>query len=178
MPAIRPGERAGGEMTTSPPMEVAEGDRPSPRPMRRFGRFRLLAVGIALGLAAMIAISIWRLRSLDGIPDVGDPFDVNQAIRSVEVPDEENAYVLFGEATQELIPLPAAMAKVDFPAMTWSKSAQAVRDYLEQNRPAIETWRRGSERPEALYHQPGELRIDTILPAVQDMRILGRLGGL
>src|SRR5262249_4810124 len=79
---------------------------------------------------------------------------------------------------QQLVRLPTSLSKVDLASLTWSKSGQAVRDYLEQNRAAIETWRRGSGRSEALYHQPGELAIDTILPVVQDMGTLAQLGGL
>ena len=124
------------------------------------------------------AISVWRLRSLDGIPDVGDPFDVTAAMRPVEIPDEENAYVLYGEAHAQLTRLPPRWPRSISPRLTWSKSGQAVRDYLEQNRAAMETWRQGSERPDAIYHQPGEMTIDTLLPLVQDMRTLVHLGGL
>ena len=53
-----------------------------------------------------------------------------------------------------------------------------MRDYLEANRPALEAWRAGTERPDALYHQPGKMAFDTILPVVQDLRMLGRLAEL
>ena len=53
-----------------------------------------------------------------------------------------------------------------------------MRDYLEENQPALETWREGAERPDAMYHQPGEMAADTVLPVVQDLRTLGRLAGL
>ena len=55
---------------------------------------------------------------------------------------------------------------------------QKVRDYLETNRPALEKWREGTERPEALYHQPGEITVDTFLPMAQHLRTFGRLASL
>ncbi len=165
-------------MTTQSIAGIDEGAESSRRAKGRFGRFRLLAAGIATVLAAVLGITVSRLRSLDGIPDVGDPFDATRAMRPVEIPDDENAYVLYGEAHAQLTRLPPSLAKVDFVTLTWSKSGQAIRDYLEQNRAAMETWRQGSERSDAIYHQPGELTIDTLLPLVQHMRTLVHLGGL
>ena len=46
-------------------------------------------------------------------------------------------------------------------ASTWSSADEKVRDYLEKNRPALEMWREGTERPDAIYHQPGETTADT-----------------
>src|SRR5262249_5233308 len=57
------------------------------------GRVWLLAAGLALGLAATLGVSNGRLRSVTGIPDVGNPFDVAEARRPIDLPDEENAYV-------------------------------------------------------------------------------------
>ena len=55
---------------------------------------------------------------------------------------------------------------------------QKVRDYLETNRPALEKWREGTERPEALYHQSGEITVDTFLPMAQHLGTFGRLASL
>ena len=49
---------------------------------------------------------------------------------------------------------------------------------MAANRPALATWREGTERPDAMYHQPGQLAADTLLPVSQDIRTLGRLAGL
>ena len=49
----------------------------------------------ARGLLTTAGISIWRLRSLGDLPDVGDPFDVPLARRPIVVPDEDNAFVSF-----------------------------------------------------------------------------------
>lgn len=147
-------------------------------PRRRPGRFGLMAGTVVIGLVLLASAAIWRLRSVSGIPDVGDPFDVAAARRSIDLPDEDNAYALYAEARGKFTRVPASMAKVELAGLAWSKAGEAVRDYLEQNRAAMDLWRRGSERPDALYHQPGELEIDTLLPLVQDMGMLAVLGGL
>lgn len=144
---------------------------------RRPGRFRLVAAAVGLALAASLGSSAWRLRSVDGIPDVGDPFDVAAARRPIDLADEDNAYALYAESHARFVRRPKALGRVEFAELDWSKVGQAARDYLEQNRPALDLWRRGSERPDALYHQPGELRIDTLLPLVQEMRTLSGLAG-
>ena len=53
-----------------------------------------------------------------------------------------------------------------------------MHDFLEANRPALELWRRGTERPDAIYHQPGKIAADTALALVDDLRMLGRLAGV
>jgi hypothetical protein len=121
---------------------------------------------------------MWRVRSLDGLPDVGDPFDVAQALRPIEISDADNAYVAYSEAKRLLAKLPDAIRQADWVHVTWSAAGPDVRAYLEANRPALERWRAGTERPDALYHQPAELAFDTILPVVQDLRMLGWLAAL
>ncbi len=152
---------------------------PSISPGRR-GRGLLLTGAVAFGLAATMGVSIWRLRSVDGIPDVGDPFDVAAALQPIAIADDENAYILYAEAKAQFVRVPHAMSRLipTFKTLTWSTASPAIRDYLEQNRAAMEAWRRGSERTEAIYHQPGEIAMDTLLPLVQDMRTIVALGAL
>jgi len=148
-----------------------------------FGRFhvergRRLASGIAAASLAVMVIWFWGVRKLDGLPDVGDPFDVEEARRPIVMPDGDNAYVLYTEAKGKLTRLPATLSRVDFPELTWSRAGSEVRDFLEKNREAMELWRQGSERPDALYNQPGRLAVDTLLPVVQELRTLANLAGL
>lgn len=145
---------------------------------RRPGRFRIAAGAVVLVLLAMAALSAWRLRSVAGIPDVGDPFDVVAARRPIDLPDAENAYTFYERAHAALVRRPKELHLLDFGALEWSKAGPAVRDYLEKNRPALELFRTGCERPDAIYHQPGELRIDTVLPVVQELRTMTELAGL
>ena len=39
-------------------------------------RGQWLTAGIAVGLLVLVSIAIWRMWSVDELPDIGDPFDV------------------------------------------------------------------------------------------------------
>ena len=51
-------------------------DRSRRFPWLTGGMGRRLAIGVALGWIVLVGVTIWRMRSLDELPDVGDPFDV------------------------------------------------------------------------------------------------------
>ena len=53
------------------------------------------------------ALSIWWLTSLNGLPDIGDPFDV-AAFRTARIPDDQNAFSYLGRAASH--PSPARLA--------------------------------------------------------------------
>ncbi len=150
----------------------------SSRILGRFGPGWLLAAWIAFGLATILGVSIWGVRSLRGLPDVGDPFDVAAARRPIAIADKDNAYVAYAAADAGGFRIPAGLAKVDFKALTWSEAGPDVREFLGQNRSVLAIWREGSERPDALYHQPGASAVDTLLPLSQDMRLVALLAGL
>jgi hypothetical protein len=145
---------------------------------RNLTRYRFFALTVLAALVTMAGISMWRMRSLDDLPDVGDPFDVAQAVRPISVRDEDNAYVSYIAARRKLTMLTLATDRLMRKTNTWSSADQKVRDYLEQNRPALEIWREGTERREALYHQAGETATDTTLPMAQHLRTFSQLAGL
>ncbi len=64
---------------------------------------RRLAIVVFVGLSTFVGVTIWRMRSLDGLPDVGDPFDVAEALRPVEIPDADNAFVAYAAAHRQLV---------------------------------------------------------------------------
>src|ERR1700716_2472904 len=90
----------------------ASTDRLLSRPLRLFlmplywlerarGR-RRLALLLAYGLvAAALGLLTWRVACLNSLPDVGDPPDL-ATLRSLKVPDERNAYVLYRAAVGQL----------------------------------------------------------------------------
>jgi hypothetical protein len=141
-------------------------------------RFRLIVVAVTAAIAIVAANFWWRMRSLHDLPDIGDPFDVALASRPVYVPESANAYVLYSEARVLRVPLPAGASRVDFTKLSWAKAGTIERDYLDANRPALEVWREGTERPDALFHQPDSLKLDSILAIVDDLRSLAMLGFL
>ena len=61
---------------------------------------------------------------------------------------------------------------------SWSKAKPDIRKVQEEFRPALEIWREGSERPDALYHQPGDYSVATILRLMQEVYIHNALAAL
>ncbi len=162
------------EHGTGPPVIVESGRAVR----RRLNRRHVLALAISIVFVAVLAVLYRGARSVNGLPDVGDPFEVAEARRPVDLPDDDNAFVKYIDARRQLTRFPSAMARTEWTKLTWSKAGTEFRDYLGANRPALNTWRQGTERPDAMYHQPGEMAADTMLPVVQDLRNLGRLAGL
>ena len=64
-----------------------------------------LVLAICLAVAAT-ALAIWWLTSLNGLPDIGDPFDV-AAFRAFSVPDDQNAFTFLRRAEEKLTPSPS-----------------------------------------------------------------------
>ena len=104
----------------------------------------------ALLLAMIVALPVWWSIQLVGLPDIGEPFDV-AAFRSLAIPDDRNAYVLYRQAADRLKPVNLAMPASLVNSMTlWSKTDPEFRRWVEENREAMELYRRGTERPDAL----------------------------
>jgi hypothetical protein len=141
---------------------------------------RRLAIIVAIGLSAFLGVTIWRMQSLDGLPDVGDPFDVAEARRPVVIPDADNAFVAYEAADQKLRNLPspangrpdllyeAVWVREDKP-VSWASAHPGVRRYVEAKRAALEIWREGSECRDAVYHQPSQLGPDTSLFLISEV---------
>jgi hypothetical protein len=116
-------------------------------PLRTRRRRRTAAVL----LATIAAPIVWWSIQLMGLPDVGEPFDV-QAFLSSRIPDDRNAYVVYQEAARRF--------RTPDPTFKWTplsfhqdpprpRSAAESRRWIEENREAMELFRRGSERPDA-----------------------------
>ena len=82
------------ETRTTQPAAVVTGDTK----LTRLTRFRLIALAVISAIAIVAGTFVWRMRSLNELPDVGDPFDVALASRPVFVADVHNAYVSYSEA--------------------------------------------------------------------------------
>ena len=96
--------------------------------------------------------SLWWWTQLWGLPDIGEPFDV-AAFRSFTIPDDRNAFVLYQKAGDRLKPWDphrkVAGNRVDLKT-SWSKAIPELRKWVEENREAMELYRQGTERPDAL----------------------------
>ncbi len=125
----------------------------------------------ALALAGASAFLTWWTTTLMGLPDIGDPFDV-AAFADPMVPDDENAFVLYRQAVGKLVAEPADIN------YDWATTGPVGKGWLERNREALELWRRGAERPKALYMPPRSLTVMTQLPVVGEIRGFARLAQL
>src|SRR5690242_17778252 len=92
---------------------------------RRFARSpgRRLAIVVAAGLVAFVGVTIWRMRSLDSLPDVGDPFDVAEARRPIDIHDADNAFVAYAAASRKLVNTP-----IPIDGDAWGSTSRAAWD--------------------------------------------------
>jgi hypothetical protein len=162
---------------------------------RRFQRLtsgagRRLAILVAVGSVAFVGIMIWRMRSLDGLPDVGDPFDVALAARPVEIADADNAFFAFEAAHQKLVKPPSPIDEArsnllchlvsddEKKPVSWASTPQGVRDYLVDKRAALEIWRKGSLCRDAVYYQPSRLSAESRMDLIEDARVFAGMAAL
>jgi hypothetical protein len=121
------------------------------RQMLRVG----LVLTIGIGLATT-ALTIWWLTSLNGLPDIGDPFDVAE-FRAFSIPDDENAFLLFRRANEQLSPCPLSPGEERSAAtVAWSNADPKLRAWVEANRPALELFQRGAARSDGISRRPGD----------------------
>src|SRR5262249_44185960 len=132
-------------------------------PFRWLGRNRRRIWGLVSVLLVLIAgPPLWWSFQLAGLPDIGEPFDF-LAFRSLTIPDDRNAFVLYRPAAARLKPVnqsgPSKDKSVDFRAR-WSKADPEVRRWAEENHEVLTLYRQGAERPDALdssvASNPGE----------------------
>src|SRR6516225_10600951 len=70
--------------------------------LRQLARVTLvLAIGLAL---VATALAVWWWKSLEGLPDIGDPFDV-AAYCAIRVPADQNAFTFLRRADEALTPM-------------------------------------------------------------------------
>ena len=107
----------------------------------------MLVLTICLAVAAT-ALAIWWLTSLNGLPDIGDPFDV-AAFRTFSLPDDQNAFTFFRRAWKAVEPniylLPGS-----------SETIPEFRAFVEANRPAVDLIIKGAEQVDGISGPVGE----------------------
>jgi hypothetical protein len=111
----------------------------------------VLVVTIGIAVAAT-ALALWWLNSLNGLPDIGDPFDV-AAFRAFRVPDDQNAFSFLRRAQETLIPSPPSVA------LSWSELDPNSRQWVEANHRAIELFQQGADQSDA-SNPAGESVVD------------------
>ena len=91
------------------------------------------------------------------------------AQRPLIVAEADNAFVLYEAAEAKLGKPPEQLQQAELNAMLWARMGPEVRSFLEQNRQALELWRSGTNRPDALYCQPGTASFNTSRRPVWDL---------
>jgi hypothetical protein len=110
-----------------------------------------------LALAAMV-IAIWWLTSLNGLPDIGEPFDI-AAFRDSSISDEQNAFTFLRRADEKLTPIAFNLA------VSWSQADPKLHQWVEANRQALDLFQHGADQSDAA-HPAGD-------PMVNGTRVIG-----
>jgi hypothetical protein len=125
-------------------------------------RLRQLAIaGAALTIVLAIAaggFAVWWLNSLNGLPDIGDPFDVAE-FRTFDLPDAANAFTYYGKATDALKPLPELPRARPGASrqVAWSQAHPQLREWVSANGPAIDLFQKGAAMNDAISRPPGAI---------------------
>jgi hypothetical protein len=143
-----------------------------------FGSRRRVLTVAAVLLAMIATPPLWWSIQLMGLPDIGDPFDMVE-FGSFRIPDERNAFVLYRQAADRLKALDTSLNskgdQIDRHAL-WSKAAPIVRRWVEENREAMEIYRRGTDPPDALgLTGPRDRRSYNLLTALFSLKELALL---
>jgi len=144
---------------------------------RAHGRRRLALALLYILIIFVGAFFLWWATSLNGLPNVGDPFDVSDFDR-VNVPDQENAFVLYRQARGRYQPLDKEFWNLHKTGQPWSQAALEIRAWVESNRESIEIWQQGAQRPRALEIAPRDLDFDSNLGILQVLRNFARVAEL
>lgn len=104
-------------------------------------------VPAAFLLLALIAAFVYRHQRLSGLPEPGDPFAdlaADEALAS-----GENAFADYAAAAKRLVTADALIRTERDEALErgWDAATPNVREWLAQNRPALDDWRRGAAKP-------------------------------
>jgi hypothetical protein len=126
------------------------------------GRRRIALLALYALIATILGLFAWRASRLSGLPDIGDPFDT-AAVLAIDVPEERNAWTLWREASARAWRKLLVAKRLHVPpAFPWPKADDAeALDYLARNAEALELWRKGAERPDAMVIRPADLRTET-----------------
>jgi hypothetical protein len=144
-------------------------NEPAPsHPRRR----RLLIAGGVAALVLTSAAVAWRLTSLRGLPDIGDPFDVASFLNIQVRDDDDNAADLYRRAAEKYHPENGAIATV------WSGATGADKRSLLANREALDLWRKGTERADLQFYRPSELSFESNIDMLMPLRRIVQLAGL
>lgn len=115
---------------------------------RARGRKRTALIGAYGMIASVVLVLAWRQGSLRGLPDIGDPFDL-EAFVGGDVPEDVDAFEAFGRAL-DVLDDRALIAMThdlhDARKADWAVVSPALESWLDRNREAMRIWRDGAGR--------------------------------
>jgi hypothetical protein len=124
---------------------------------KRLRQLLRAVVGLAIVLAVAGPIfAIWWLNSLNGLPDIGDPFDVAE-FRALRLPEDQNAFTFLRQAGTKLTPSPEWPRRIDSmdPADVWSEADPKLRAWIQANREALVLFLRGADLSDGITRPAG-----------------------
>ena len=127
-------------------------------------------------VAGLGSFLIWRATSLGAIPRIGEPFDT-EALGTVEIPDEENAFTYYRQAVARFRDEPS----LGGPYHSWAGASQRDKEWLFANTDAMELWFQGTTMDRAVEIQPKDFRIGSpseVCRTIRRMAGLAHLVGL
>ncbi|MEX1232958.1 MAG: hypothetical protein WEB58_22105 [Planctomycetaceae bacterium] len=148
----------------------------------RLLRWRYVIPAIVV-VGLILSPFVYFQRLVSNIPDIGDPFDV-EAFGTVKIADEDNAWLDFEAAIDMLVPLPKIPGRDLSTEMSdaidngWPTATPEIRQWVDDNRPALERWKAGTEKSDFLLEQPKDLHLGLSLPDVYAVREIARLAQL
>ncbi len=136
-------------------------------------------------VVVLLALTPFAVRAcfLASVPDMGEPFDVAAFVGDA-IPPEENAFTEYRAAQTMRVQLieglrlkgttePANHDEVY--KNGWEAADAAMRAWVDDHRPALALWRRGSEKERALDASPATMTFNTQLAAAQELRSFVRI---
>jgi hypothetical protein len=117
----------------------------------RLRQLRRIALLFASALAVASAIfALWWVTSLNGLPEISDPFDV-AAFRAFHVPEEQNAFSYLRRALAKLTPVAELPGRPtpDDPRFSWSRADPALQQWADANREALTLFFQAAEQRDA-----------------------------
>lgn len=132
----------------------------------------------ALLLAATGAL-MYRESRLAAIPDIGEPFDVEEFCQ-LSVEPAENAWLDYEAADALLVSTPHVKWEEIEATLggNWSDATPAVRQWLADNQPALQRWRAGTAKDRSLRVPPAEATIESFAGGIEGQRTLMHLAQL
>ena len=147
---------------------------------RTRGWRRLVLLGFYGLILSVVVVLFGRESVLWQIPNSPEPFDLAK-YGHVDLPDADNAMVLYKEAARLLVPdrqLFANTPRQVRDQWDWTLAPPKIQEWATRNQSVLAIWLQATERPDALLVQPEEYRSSTILDPFHDFRTLAYLGEL